>query len=170
MKEISFRYDVLPLKNRLFRLAFRITLNREEAEDIVQDTLLRIWDKRDEWKELNSMEAFGLTICRNLSLDKMEKKEKRNVSLDESLHDCIDFSSAPDESMAHRENESIVGRLIDRLPEKQRSVVQLRDIEGKTYKEIADVLGLTEADVKVSLHRARKQIKEQFNRLDKYGL
>ncbi|MCM1311811.1 MAG: RNA polymerase sigma factor [Bacteroides sp.] len=170
MKEISFRYDVLPLKDKLFRLALRITLNREEAEDIVQDTLLRIWDKRAEWTELNSMEAFGMTVCRNLSLDRAERKERQNISLDEGTYDCMDFSSAPDVRMMHSESESIVGQLINRLPEKQRTVVHLRDIEGKTYKEIAGTLGLTEADVKVSLHRARTWIKEQFNRLDKYGL
>lgn len=72
--------------------------------------------------------------------------------------------------MMHHESENIIGRLIDSLPEKQRSVMHPRDIEGKTYREIAETLRLTEADVKVNLHRARKLIKEQFNRLDKYGL
>lgn len=170
MKEISFRNDVLPLKNRLFRLALRITLNREEAEDIVQDTLLRIWNSRSEWAGIANMEAFGLTVCRNLALDRTEKKEKQNISLDETEHDCADLASTPEEQMVRDERESIVRRLVDSLPEKQRTVMHLRDIEGKTYKEIAGILGLTESDVKVNLFRARKQIREQFNRLDKYGL
>lgn len=80
MKEISFRYDVLPLKDKLFALALRITLNREEAEDIVQDTLLRIWDKRADWTELDNIEAFGITICRNLSLDRVEKRQAEHLS------------------------------------------------------------------------------------------
>ena len=66
MKEISFQNDVLPLKNKLFRLALRITLNREEAEDVVQDTLIKVWNARDRWQELDSIEAYSLTIARNL--------------------------------------------------------------------------------------------------------
>ena len=71
MKEISFRNDVLPLKNKLFRLALRITLNREEAEDVVQDTLMKVWNSRDKWQQLESIEAYSLTIARNLSLDRI---------------------------------------------------------------------------------------------------
>ena len=71
MKEISFRTDVLPLKDELFRLALRITLNRADAEDVVQETMLKVWNRRDSWAELESIEAYCLTICRNLALDKM---------------------------------------------------------------------------------------------------
>lgn len=73
MKNISFRDDVLPLKNVLYRLALRITLNREEAEDIVQDTLVKVWNRRDDWQDIDSIEAFSLTVCRNLSLDRMKR-------------------------------------------------------------------------------------------------
>ena len=58
MQQISFRNDILPLKDKLFRLAFRITLDRAEAEDVVQETLIRVWNKKDEWKQLDSVEAF----------------------------------------------------------------------------------------------------------------
>ena len=75
MKKVSFRNDVLPLKNELFRLALRITLNRAEAEDIVQDTLIKVWNRRYEWENIDSIEAFSLTVCRNLSLDRIKKKE-----------------------------------------------------------------------------------------------
>ena len=73
MKKISFQNDVLPLKNKLFRLALRITLNREEAEDVVQDTMIKVWNARDRWQELDSIEAYSLTITRNLSLDRIKK-------------------------------------------------------------------------------------------------
>ena len=66
MKKISFRDDVLPLKNRLYRLALRITLNPAEAEDAVQESLIRVWEHRDEWDQIDSMEAYSLTICRNI--------------------------------------------------------------------------------------------------------
>ena len=73
MKKICFRNDVLPLKNELFRLALRITLNHAEAEDVVQETMIKVWNRRDHWDEIESIEAFCLTICRNISLDKVKK-------------------------------------------------------------------------------------------------
>lgn len=70
MKNLSFRADVLPLKNKLFRLALRITLNHAEAEDVVQETMIKVWNRREEWQKIDSIEAFCLTICRNLAVDK----------------------------------------------------------------------------------------------------
>ena len=99
MKEISFRNDVLPLKDRLFRLALRITLNREDAEDIVQETLIRVWKECQEGKEIDNVEAFSLTICRNLSLDHNAKLEQRNVAFDEDVHDQPDTTRSPFEEM-----------------------------------------------------------------------
>ena len=64
MKNISFRNDVLPLKNVLYRLALRITLSHEEAEDIVQETLIKVWNKRDSWEEIESIEACLLYTSR----------------------------------------------------------------------------------------------------------
>ena len=85
MKESDFRNDVLPLKNKLFRLALRITLKREEAEDIVQETLLKVWKCMNEGKDIDNIEAFAMTACRNMAIDASEKKEKQNISLDESM-------------------------------------------------------------------------------------
>ena len=135
MQEISFRDNILPLKDKLFRLALRITFDRAEAEDIVQDALIKVWNKRDEWGELESIEAYCLTVVRNLAIDRSQKN-----------------------------------RLVNELPEKQRTIVQLRDIEGKSYKEIADVLGITEEQVKVNLFRARQRIKLKYSEINDYGL
>ena len=65
----TFRDDVLPLKDLLYRLALRITLDAVEAEDIVQETLIRVWSKREEFDRIVSIEAFSVTVCRNLALD-----------------------------------------------------------------------------------------------------
>ena len=73
MNKISFQHDVLPLKDKLYRLALRITLNPGDAEDIVQDTLIKVWNRREKWNEIVSIEAFSLTICRNLSLDSIKR-------------------------------------------------------------------------------------------------
>ncbi|MBR6078199.1 MAG: RNA polymerase sigma factor, partial [Paludibacteraceae bacterium] len=163
MKETSFRNDILPHKDKLFRLAFRITLNRAEAEDIVQDTLIKVWEQRESLAEVKSIEAYCMTICRNHALDRSEKKENQNIGLDEQLHDVGDSYSTPSESLINRESLELVERMINNLPERQRTIMQLRDIEEKSYKEIAIILGITEEQVKVNLFRARQRIKERFS-------
>lgn len=171
MKKISFQNDVLPLKNKLFRLALRITLNREEAEDVVQDTMIKVWNARDRWQELDSIETYSLTIARNLSLDRIKKMDNQNDSLEEQNTERLDeTSSTPSERMIQKDKLNIVRNIINELPEKQRSCLQLRDIEGKSYKEIADILSITEDQVKVNIFRARQTVKQRFQQFDSYGL
>lgn len=81
MQEISFRNDILPLKDKLFRLALRITYDRAEAEDVVQETLIRVWNKREEWTQFGSVEAYCLTVARNLAIDRSERKDAQAVEL-----------------------------------------------------------------------------------------
>lgn len=170
MKELSFRNDILPLKNKLYRVALRITLDTAEAEDIVQDTLLRVWNKRESLGMVQSIEAFSLTICRNLALDHNAKKETRNEQLDSVAAHATDSSASPLEALEHEDRIQRVHRLFNALPEKQRTVMQLRDIEGHSYKEIAGIMGWSEDMVKVTLHRARQQLRAAYEKIDNYGL
>ena len=172
MKKINFRNDILPLKNELYRLALRITLNPAEAEDVVQETMIKVWNRRDQWDEIESIEAFCLTICRNLALDKMRRMEGQNQSLDEGAHDTPDrsYSSNPEEQAMQRDRIALIRRLIESLPEKQRSVVQLRDFEGKSYKEIAAIMAISEEQVKVNIFRARQALRQKYLETEKYGL
>lgn len=170
MKNISFRNDVLPLKDALYRLALRITISHEEAEDIVQDTLIKVWDKRESWNEIESIEAFSITICRNLALDRIKKHDNLNDSLEERQTESPDTSSTPFEDTLQQDRIELVRNLVNALPEKQRSCMQLRDFEGKPYKEIAKILGISEEQVKVNIFRARQTVKERFQKYDNYGL
>ena len=169
MKKVSFRNDVLPLKNQLFRLALRITLSREEAEAIVQDTMIKVWDKRYEWSNIDSIEAYSLRICRNLSLDRLKKRDNQNDSLEEEQLDTV-HTSTPQDRLIDQDRLRVVKEIVDSLPEKQRSCMQLRDFEGKQYKEIADILGITEEQVKVNIFRARQAVKQRFQKIEQYGL
>lgn len=157
MENISFRTTVLPLSDKLFRLALRITMNKAEAEDVVQDTLLKVWECREDWNQINNLEAFAIATCRNRALDVVKRAGRDTENLDEMAH----FSSqTPHEQLEAREEISLVRRLMDSLPEVQRTIMLLRDIEGKTYQEIAQTLDISETQVKVYLHRARTKIKE----------
>ena len=101
----------------------------------------------------------------------MKKAENQNPSLEEG-HDSPDrsYSSNPEEQAMQRDRIALVRQLIDNLPEKQRSCMQLREFEGKSYKEIAQILGVTEEQVKINIFRARQQIKQQFIKTENYGL
>ena len=169
MKKLSFRDDVLPLKDKIFRLALRITLSRVEAEDIVQDVLIKVWNRRDDLAEVDSIEAYSLTICRNLSLDRLQRKENDNVNLDDAPPTEAD-DAPPDLQMIRNERIDNIKRLIERLPIPQRAAMQLRDMEGKTYKEISAITGQTEEQVKVNIFRARQYIRKQIEKIENYGL
>ena len=160
---MDFKHDILPLKNIIFRTALRIVLNREEAEDIVQDTLIKLWERRDELEKVENLEAFALTMARNLSIDRKEKSENQNISFDDEVHDLPDEGQGSSDSQVMREEtHGFIANIINALPEKQRTILQLRDIEGKSYKEIADTLSISESDVKVTLFRARNELKEKI--------
>ncbi|WP_106483969.1 RNA polymerase sigma factor [Bacteroides sp. Marseille-P3684] len=169
MQAINFRNDILPLKDKLFRLALRITMNRAEAEDVVQETMLRVWGRRDEWEGMESVEAYCLTVCRNLAIDRSQLKESQNEELTESNANTPD-SADPYSLCVRNEQMALIHRLISGLPEKQRTILQLRDVEGKSYKEIADIVGVSEEQVKVNLFRARQKIKQQYTEINDYGL
>ncbi len=170
MKDIDFKQDLLPLKNLLYRLAWRITLDTAEAEDVVEETLLRVWQRRAELTDLNSLEAYCSTVCRHLALDASRRSESANVPLDVTIEEATDTAHTPDERLAHAEKLRLVGQLFDRLPEMQRTVIHLRDVEGKSYQEVAEITGLTEANVKVTLFRARQRIRKEYERIENYGL
>lgn len=162
MKNVSFRNDVLPLKNELFRLALRITLDRADAEDVVQETMIKVWSKRDSWDDIDNVEAFAMTICRNLAFDHAKRRENENERLDaDNVREPV-APSNPFEQAVNQDRVQIVRRIVDSLPEKQRSCIQLRDFEGKQYKEIASILTITEEQVKVNIFRARQTIKQKF--------
>lgn len=160
MKEINFRTDILPLKDQLFRLALRITLNREDAEDVVQETMLRIWKEHSEGRDPDNVNAFAMTTCRNISIDLVRRKERRNTSFDGAVHDGADRSMQADEQMIYDESYGKVMNFINALPEKQRTILHLRDSEGKSYREISQILSVTESDVKITLFRVRQQLRE----------
>lgn len=172
MKKIDFRQDLLPLKDKIFRLAFRVTLNTQEAEDLTQDTLVRVWSRRDELTEVKSLEAFCIAVCRNMALDRVKRAEHSNLSLDDDATntDAFDNAPSPDERMERDERLQRVHQLFNDLPERLRTALQLRDIEGMSYAEAAEVMGVSEDLFKVTLHRARKAIRTQYEKIENYGL
>lgn len=169
MKETQFRNEILPLKDKLFRLAFRVLLDRDEAEDVVQDTLLKLWERREEWEQIQSMEAYSMTLCRNLALDRNAAARRSNLRLNEEIDQPPTGFSTLD-MVDSRMRVEALRSFINELPEVQRSIILLRETDGRRYDEIANILNLSEAQVKVYLHRARQRLQLQMKQLEQHGL
>lgn len=136
----------------------------------MQETMIRVWNHRDEWERLESVEAYCLTIVRNLAIDRCRLQENRKPEPASEIGEMPDAASGPYEQLVNGERMKLLHQLMDRLPEKQRSIMLLRDVEGKSYKEIAAIMQLTEELVKVNLFRARQKVKQWFIEIDEYGL
>lgn len=168
MDENEFISLIFPLRDRLFRIAWHIVRSKEEAEDIVQDVMIRIWKMDGEVKQIGNVEAYCYTMTRNLALNRMELKVNRHIGLTDGQKSWEE--NDPLEQMEQTECSGLLLRLMQQLPPPQCYIIQLRDIEGMSYSDIASTLGLSEEQVKVYLFRARKKIKELYLKFDDYGL
>ncbi len=139
----------------MYRLAMRITMNAQEAEDIVQDVIMKLWDMREKLDEVDNLEAFTLRVTRNLALDRQRMRANNTETLDAVAYNVHNEEDASD----RREQVESIRNIMQMLPEKQRSAMQLRDFEGYSYKEISQILGITEDQVKVSIFRARQFVR-----------
>jgi RNA polymerase sigma factor (sigma-70 family) len=166
----AFQNRVLPAKNKLFRFAFRMLGSSEEAKDVVQEVMIKVWNGREQMAEIQNMEAWCMRITKNLSLDKLRSQQRKATDLiDEGFEVRLDALS-PYENTELNESMLKVNQLIAALPEKQRQVIHLRDIEGYSYNEICEMLELDMSQVKVSLFRARNAVKEKLLKMNAYGL
>ncbi len=165
-----FKAEVLPLKNKLYRFALNIVRDEELAKDIVQECLIKVWEKRSDVDQIQNLEAWCMQITRNKALDKLRSKHVKKTDLFEVEFDTRKERDTP---FVVTEREDLMSRikdLIEALPNRQREVMQLRDIEGLSYKEVAESLDIDINLVKTNLFRARRKLKESLMKVDAYGL
>lgn len=158
-----FHQHVFPIRHKLYRFALRITGSAQEAEDVVQEVLERVWKSPAEQSAaVQNWEAWCMTLTRHRSIDKTRmQSQHRALPLDSlATHSAAD--PTPAQETESRDMAAWVRRLMQELPEKQRLVMHLRDIEELSYEEIASVLDISLDQVKVNLHRARKTIREKL--------
>ena len=152
---MDFRTTILPHRDRLYRLALGITMHTGEAEDVVQETMIRAWERRAEWPMINNIGAWLALICRNLALDSRKRSQRTAFGLLETSTDEAGRLEA-------RDTLAYINRLSAALPPPQDEIFRLRDIEGLSYRDIAQQLAISEDQVRVYLHRARTKIREQI--------
>ena len=159
---IDIQRDILPLKNILYRLALRITLNSQEAEDVVQDVIIKMWKMGERLNDVENLESYALRLTRNLSIDRQRMKVNQVESFDELEDFNGGISNSIESRLEQQERIDSIRDIMMQMPEKQRSVMQLRDFEGKSYKEIALALEISEDQVKVNIFRARQFVKSRI--------
>jgi len=162
MRQNKFKAILLPIIDKLFRLALSITGNREDAEDVVQDVLLHIL-KKDDWEKIENIEAYCFRSTRNRALDTIALKDNQA----ETLPDNFDYPVSEDieRKIEAKEHIDLIERWLIKLPEKHQTIFRLREVEGLSYKEIASILNITEEHVKVNLFRLRRKLKEYFDKI-----
>lgn len=161
MDASEFKSRYLPCHRRMFLTALRLTRHRQDAEDIVQDAFTKLWELRHDTLADKNVEAYCTRIVHNLFIDR-QRRQHLHISAQAADEFNLPDHHATGNKLEQQESENTVMRLIGELPEQQRQIITLRDVEGLTYEEIAQQTGLTEVNIRVLLSRARKTIREQF--------
>lgn len=168
MKQSEFLKTVMPFKDKVFRLAKRLLVSTEEAEDATQELYFKLWKNRSRLKDYKSIEAFAMTMTKNYCFDRLKSKQASNLTLVHSNYKENDTSLQ--RRIELNDSVSIVHQLIEDLPEQQKLIIQLRDVEQYEFDEISDMLDLKPTAIRVTLSRARKTIREQLLKQHNYGV
>jgi RNA polymerase sigma factor (sigma-70 family) len=168
MTQKEFLNVVMPFKDKVYRLAKRLLISTEEAEDATQEVLMKLWNNKEKIGEYNNVEAFSMTMTKNFCFDKLKSKQSQNLKIVHNNYEDNNISLQKQVEL----NDSVdwVSRIIKDLPEQQRMIIQLRDIESYELEEIAQMLDMNNTAVRVALSRARKTIRERLTNTHSYGI
>jgi RNA polymerase sigma-70 factor (ECF subfamily) len=163
----EFKRLIIPLSGKLLRFAQKFLHDRDLAEDIVQDVFVRLWKKRGVLEKLDNAEAYAMRVTRNLCIDR-SKAKRGGLYRDADIYANLrDESPRVDEQMEKAESALIVKHIINSLPEQQRMVIYLRDVEHYDYEEISDVMNMKSGAVRANLSRARKKVRDEILKIQK---
>ncbi|TXE10072.1 RNA polymerase sigma factor [Seonamhaeicola algicola] len=168
MTQTEFLNIVMPFKDKVFRLAKRLLVSTEEAEDATQEVLLKLWNNKTKMQEYKNVEAFSMTMTKNFCFDKLKSKQAQNLKIVHSNYE--DGNTSLQKQVELNDSVNWVAKIIEDLPEQQRMIIQLRDIEEYDFDEIAKILDMNNTAVRVALSRARKTIREKLTNTHNYGI
>ena len=168
MQQADFIKIIGPFQDKLYRLAKRLLVSREEAEDATQEILLKLWAKNKSIEQYKSVEAFAMTMTKNFCLDRLKSKQAGNLKLVHTNYE--EKGSSLQKKIEANDSVSWVEKIMADLPEQQKMVLQLRDVEEYDYDEIAKMLEMQPTAVRVSLSRARKTVREKLIQKHSYGI
>jgi RNA polymerase sigma-70 factor (ECF subfamily) len=168
MNQSDFLKVVLPFKDKVFRLAKRLLVSREEAEDATQELIFKLWKNKEKIGNYNNVEAFAMTMTKNYCYDRLKSKQASNLTLVHSNYK--EKETSLDKKLEYQDSVNQVHLLIEKLPEQQKIIIQFRDIEEYDFEEICKMLDIKPTAVRVALSRARKTIREELIKKHNYGV
>lgn len=160
MEQNKFEIEAKRMRPALLRLAVRYVENADDAEDVIQDVLLKLWFLRDKLDKYRSLDALAVVVTKHLCLNRRRGKKLELVALEEGL--AVGYEDTPELKLVGEEKMQELLRLIADLPDLQQSVLRMKHIEGFEVEEIARITGSTAIAVRTNLSRARKRVREQF--------
>lgn len=167
MEKNEFITLIMPFKDKLYRLAKRILISKDEAEDAVQEVFLKLWNGKQNIENYKNPEAFAITMTKNYCLDRLKSKQASNLKI---VHKNYQTSENIEKKIEANDGVEIVFKIMETLPEQQRIVLQLRDVEQFEFSEIAQMLDSNETAIRVALSRARKTVRDAMIKNYNYGI
>ncbi|TFG79089.1 MAG: sigma-70 family RNA polymerase sigma factor [Flavobacteriales bacterium] len=168
MQQSDFLKVVMPFKDKLYRMAKRLLVSTEEAEDATQEILLKLWTKNKDFESYKNVEAFAMTMTKNFCLDRLKSKQAGNLKLVHSNYQ--DENTSLQRQLETKDSIGWVQKIMEDLPEQQKMVLQLRDVEDYDFEEISEMLNMQPTAVRVTLSRARKAVREKLLQKHSYGI
>lgn len=168
MNQKTFLGVINPVKDKMYRLALRLLISKDSAEDATQEVLLKLWDRKNKLKDYANIEAFAMTVTKNYCLDQLKSKQNNNLKIVHANYESKDRSAF--EQLETNDRLKQISGILETLPEQQKLIFQLRDIEEYEYGEIAKVMNMNETAIRVCLSRARKKIRVELLKKDSYGI
>jgi RNA polymerase sigma-70 factor (ECF subfamily) len=163
----TFKIQALPVRENVFRMSLRMLHCNADAEDTAQEVMLKLWTMRHQLAAYQNVEALAVQMGKNININKLRARKQ---SSDDAFETTQEPAPTPDLQLEAADTMATVARIIDRLPETQRMVIRLRDVEGYQPVEIAGIMGCEESAVRVNLSRARKKVREEFFKINNFSL
>jgi len=168
MNQAEFIKVISPFKDKVFRLSRRMLISIEEAEDATQEVLVKLWNGRAKLSGYSSVEALAMTMTKNYCLDRLKSKQALEMRIVHSNY--TDREAGLHKQAEDRDSLGWVQKIMLQLPEQQRMIVQLREVEQYEFEEIAKMLDMNETAVRVALSRARKTLRDEMTKKHSYGI
>lgn len=156
----QFKTDVLPLRNKLLCYAQKMSDDIADAEDAVQEVMLKLWNIRLKLDEYRSVEALAMTMTRNACMDVWRSKRPDSLSLD-----CVQKASPtapPDRLLEEKDEFQLMREIIESLPPLQQTIIRMKDVEEYETEEIAEITGCAAEAIRSNLSRARKKVRDTY--------
>ncbi len=168
MKKKEFTNKIVLFENKLKRFASRM-VNSHYSSDVVQDVLIKLWSQKNKIKDIKNLEAYAMRMTKNLCIDYIRKS--KNIKLNEISRTNMlvaSSESSPYDFTEHNDTIEITKRIIDELPELQKIVIHLRDIEQYDFEEMEKILDIKQGAIRANLSRARKSIRNKLIKIYSY--